>query len=56
MIRSLIFCLLFVFIFPSCARKAQGSSVVIKPKTHNRYFVKKTDRYKKRTKLVRMKG
>jgi hypothetical protein len=56
MIRSLIFFLLVAFILPSCANKARGSSVVVKPKTHNRYFVKKTDRYKKRTKLVRMKG
>jgi hypothetical protein len=57
MIRSLIFILFLVFILPACApQKPRGSSVVIKPKTHKRYFVKKDDRYKKRTKLVRMKG
>lgn len=57
MTRSLIFCLFLVLILPACApQKPKGSSVVIKPKTHTRYFVKKNDRYKKRTRLVKMKG
>lgn len=54
--RFLIYSILAALLLPSCARKATGSSVVVKPKTHNRFFVKKKDRYKKRTKLVRMKG
>jgi hypothetical protein len=54
--RALLCFILFAFLLPSCAKKATGSSVVIKPKTHNRFFVKKDDRYKKRTKLVRMKN
>lgn len=55
--KALIGFILLVFIMPACApQKPKGSSVVIKPKTHNRYFVKKNDRYKKRTKLVKMKG
>ena len=54
--RTLLYLILIAFLLPSCAKKARGSSVVIKPKTHNRFYVKKTDRYKKRTKLVKMKG
>ncbi len=57
MSRLLIYCIIMVLLSPACApAKASGSRVVVKPKTHNRFFVKKNDRYKKRTKLVRMKS
>lgn len=54
--RFLIYSILVALLLPGCTRKATGSSVVIKPKTHNRFFDLKKDKHKKRTKLVRMKG
>jgi hypothetical protein len=54
--RALLYLILFAFLLPSCTRKAAGSTTVIKPKNHSRFFVKEKDRYKKRTKVVRMKN
>jgi hypothetical protein len=57
MIRVLLCVLLFTFLLPACApQKPRGSTVVVKPKTHKHFFVKGKDRYKKKTKLVRMKN
>lgn len=54
--KILLFGVLIAFLFPACAKKATGSSVVIKRKTHSRFYDKKKDRYTKRTKLVKMKS
>ncbi len=50
---------LIIFLSPlltGCSRSSAGTTTVVKPKTYNRFYDRKKDKRKPRTKMVRMKN
>jgi hypothetical protein len=55
--KQLLWCaIILIFLLPSCSNRSSGGTTVVKPKTYNRFFDRKKDKRKPRTKKVKMKG
>jgi hypothetical protein len=52
----IIYLSLLLIALPSCSRQSNGTSTVVKPKNHHRFYDPKKDKRTKRTRVVKMKN
>ncbi len=55
--RIWLFFVIILLVLPGCSNRTGGkTTMVVKPKNHKGWFDRKTDKKKKRTRLVKMRN